>query len=135
MTPTQMGTEIHRLNNQLQTMTTQQDLWENRFNRASFDAAQALKDRDSHYNRILQLEAALKVAGRAVSDLQQALLQEQAKAEGATEAEFDRITERIFRDPHIGICSLVGSERPELSKEKVYWLLAAEPVEEDEDAS
>ena len=80
-----LSTEIHRLNNALQAMTTQREVFEARANRATFDAAEALKDRDLWYRKTQELEAALQVSGRAVEQLQSALLQEQAKSEDLEE--------------------------------------------------
>jgi len=80
-----LDTEIHRLNNCLQTMTTQREVFEARANRATFDAAEALKDRDIWYRKTQELEIALQVQGRTVEQLQRALLQEQAKSEDLEE--------------------------------------------------
>lgn len=85
MTPEQMDIEIHRLNNRLQTLATARELDQIRLNRATFDAAEALKDRDIWYRKTQELEAALQVAGRTVEQLQRALLQEQAKSEDLEE--------------------------------------------------
>ena len=66
MTPEQKDIEIHRLNNCLQTMATARELDQVRLNRATFDAAEAIKDRDYWYRKVLELELSLQTAGRAV---------------------------------------------------------------------